>query len=65
MFVTFIATILMPDLDYAIYTGIVISIALYLKDTNKVPVRILIPSQGKESQIIEKKLSQSKEKWIS
>ena len=53
MCVTFFATILLPDLDYAIYTGIAISIALYLKDTNKVPVKILIPSQGKDSQIIE------------
>jgi len=62
MFVTFIATILLPDLDYAIYTGIAISIALYLKDTNKVPVRILIPSQGKDSQIIEKKIESVKGK---
>ena len=62
MFVTFLATILLPELDYAIYTGIAISIALYLKDTNKVPVRILIPSQGKESQIIEKKIESVKGK---
>ena len=62
MCVTFLATILLPDLDYAIYTGIALSIALYLKDTNKVPVRILIPSQGKGSQIIEKKMECIKEK---
>ena len=53
MCVTCVATILMPDLDYAIYTGIALSIALYLRDTNKAPVKILIPSQGEESQIIE------------
>ncbi|HZK84741.1 MAG TPA: SulP family inorganic anion transporter [Desulfosporosinus sp.] len=56
MTVTFLATILLPELDYAIYTGIAISIALYLKDTSKVPVRILIPSQGKDAQIIEKRI---------
>jgi len=53
MWVTCIATVLMPNLDYAIYTGIALSIVLYLRDTNKAPVRILIPSQGIKSQIIE------------
>jgi len=62
MFATFFATILLPELDYAIYAGIALSIALYLKDTNKVPVRVLIPSQGKGSQIIEKKIECIKEK---
>ena len=62
MSVTFLATILMPDLDYAIYTGIALSIALYLKDTNKVPVKILIPTQGKDSQIIEQEVESIYEK---
>lgn len=62
MWVTCIATILLPNLDYAIYTGIALSIALYLKDTNKVPVKILIPTQGKESQIIEQEITTVKEK---
>jgi len=62
MCVTFFATILMPDLDYAIYTGIALSIALYLKDTNKVPVKILIPTQGKDSQIIEQEVKSVKGK---
>ncbi|HEY8908834.1 MAG TPA: SulP family inorganic anion transporter [Desulfosporosinus sp.] len=53
MWVTCIATVIMPNLDYAIYTGIALSIVLYLRDTNKAPVRILIPSQGVKSQIIE------------
>ncbi len=43
MWVTFGATILMPDLDWAIYMGVFISIALYLRDTNTVPVRLLVP----------------------
>lgn len=60
MCATFLATILLPDLDYAIYTGIAISIVLYLKDTNKVTVRILVPSYGKDSQIIEKKIESVK-----
>ncbi|TGE35064.1 SulP family inorganic anion transporter [Desulfosporosinus fructosivorans] len=62
MWATCLATIFMPHLDFAIYTGIAISIMLYLKDTNKVPVRILIPSQGKDSQIIEKKIESVKGK---
>ncbi|ODA38973.1 SulP family inorganic anion transporter [Desulfosporosinus sp. BG] len=53
MWVTCFATILLPNLSYAIYLGIGLSIALHLRDTNKVPVKILIPSQGEESQIIE------------
>lgn len=62
MSVTFLATILLPELDYAIYTGIVLSIVLYLKDTNKVPVKILIPAQGKDSQIIEQEIESVKGK---
>ncbi len=62
MWATCLATIFMPHLDIAIYSGIAISIMLYLKDTNKVPVRILIPSQGKDSQIIEKKIESVKGK---
>ncbi|MDR3602343.1 MAG: SulP family inorganic anion transporter [Desulfosporosinus sp.] len=53
MWVTCFATILLPNLSYAIYLGIGLSIGLYLRDTNKVPFKMLIPSQGKESQIIE------------
>ena len=62
MCVTFFATILLPDLDYAIYTGIALSIVLYLKDTNKVPVKYSIPTQGKESQIIEQEVKSVKGK---
>lgn len=54
MWITFIATVLMPDLDYAIYMGIAISIILYLKDTNKVPVKILVPVHDSESRFVEK-----------
>ena len=53
MWVTCFATVLLPNLSYAIYMGIALSIALYLRDTNKVPVKILIPSQGEELQIVE------------
>lgn len=62
MWVTCIATILMPNLSYAIYTGIALSIALHLRETNKVPVRVLIPLEGTESQIIEKEVEDVKEK---
>lgn len=56
MCVTFIATIFMPDLDWAIYTGIIVSIMLYLKDTNKVRIRILIPSEEKKGRFREKEI---------
>jgi len=62
MWVTCFATILLPNLSYAIYLGIGLSIALYLRDTNKVPIKILIPSQGKESQVIETEVEVVKEK---
>jgi len=56
MWVTFGATVLMPDLDWAIYMGIIISIILYLKDTNTVPVKILVPSQNEEYHFREKEI---------
>ncbi|AFQ43663.1 SulP family inorganic anion transporter [Desulfosporosinus meridiei] len=62
MFTTAIATIVMPHLDVAIYTGIAISIALYLKDTNKAPLKILLPSQEKNGHVIEKEVKSLKEK---
>jgi len=39
--VTFAATILAPDLEYAIYSGVIISIVLYLKNTGAAGVRLL------------------------
>jgi sulfate permease, SulP family len=60
MWVTFGATVLMPDLDWAIYMGIIISIVLYLRDTNKVPIKILVPSF--EKRFVEKEISYIKEK---
>lgn len=56
MAITCLATILMPDLDYAIYSGIVISIILYLKDTNKAPVRLFIPILEEDSRISRQEL---------
>ena len=62
MWVTCFLVIVLLNLDYAIYTGIALSIVLYLKDTNKAPVKLLIPSQGKDSQIIEQEIKSVKEK---
>ena len=62
MWVTFAATVLMPDLDWAVYMGIAISIALYLRDTNKVPVRVLIPSHDRQNRFIEKEIDTVKGK---
>lgn len=62
MMVTCLATILLPHLDTAIYLGIALSIALYLKDTNKATLKLLVPSNGKDSQIIEREVKSIKEK---
>ena len=62
MLVTFGATVLMPDLDWAIYTGIIISIALYLRDTNTVPIKILIPSKENGHNFVEKEIKSIKDK---
>ncbi|AET67377.1 sulfate permease-like transporter, MFS superfamily [Desulfosporosinus orientis DSM 765] len=62
MMATCIATIVLPHLDVAIYTGIAISIALYLKDTNKAPMKILVPSEGINGSVIEKEVRAIKEK---
>ena len=62
MWVTMGATCLMPDLDWAIYMGIFISIALYLKDTNQVPLKVLIPSRDTEPHFIEKEIESIKDK---
>jgi len=45
MWVTAVLVIVLLNLDYAIYAGIALSIVLYLKDTNKAPVKFLIPFQ--------------------
>ncbi|WP_366557094.1 hypothetical protein [Desulfosporosinus sp. BICA1-9] len=52
----------MPRLDLAIFTGIVLSIVLYLKDTNQVTVKLLVPENGKDSQIIEREVKSVNEK---
>jgi len=62
MWVTCVLVIILPSLDYAIYAGISLSIVLYLKDTNKAPVKLLIPSPGRGSQIIEKEIKSVEEK---
>lgn len=62
MMATCILAVILPDLDVAIYSGIALSIALYLKDTNKAPMKILVPSEGKNGSIIEKEVRSIKEK---
>jgi SulP family sulfate permease len=57
MWGTMVATVLMPDLDWAIYLGIAISIGLYLRKTNQVPVKILLPPGSKGGEFVEKKIS--------
>lgn len=62
MWVTCVLVIILPSLDYAIYAGIAVSIVLYLKDTNKAPVKLLIPSPGRGSQVIEQEIKSVKGK---
>ncbi|AFM41585.1 sulfate permease-like transporter, MFS superfamily [Desulfosporosinus acidiphilus SJ4] len=56
MWVTCFATILLPNLSYAIYTGIVLTIMLHLKDTNKAPIRIFVPLEAEGVKIVEKEV---------
>ncbi len=53
MTITFIATILAPELEYAIYSGIAISILLYLKETGAASVVRLAPMGGSPGQLVE------------
>lgn len=55
------ATVLMPDLDWAIYMGIAISIALYLHKTNKVPMKILMPAEDRFGKFLEREIGTVRE----
>ncbi|MFZ5646595.1 MAG: SulP family inorganic anion transporter [Bacillota bacterium] len=50
--VTFLATVFAPDLEYAIYSGVIISILLFLNNTGNATVRLLEEEGGsfKETQ---------------
>lgn len=61
MWLTFAATIVMPDLDWAIYSGIAISIILYLRNTNKVPLKVLLPIEDQQNRFVEKEIGDVKE----
>ena len=51
MWVTCILVLVLPNLDYAIYTGVALSIILYLKDTHKAPVKLFVSSEDKGNEI--------------
>ncbi|GBF33047.1 sulfate permease [Desulfocucumis palustris] len=53
MTITFLTTILAPELEYAIYSGIAISILLYLKETGAASVVRLAPVNGSPGQLVE------------
>ncbi|MTI84474.1 MAG: SulP family inorganic anion transporter [Firmicutes bacterium] len=53
MIITFATTILAPELEYAIYAGILISLLLYLKDNGDATVRMLSLSGKEGKKIIE------------
>ena len=61
MWITFAATILMPDLDWAIYLGVAISIVLYLNHTNKAPVKVLLPARNDASRFVERDVDSVKD----
>ncbi|ACV61867.1 sulphate transporter [Desulfofarcimen acetoxidans DSM 771] len=53
MTVTFLTTILAPELEQAIYAGLAISILLYLRDTGSVYVKRLVPVKDSEGKYVE------------
>jgi len=53
MTITFATTILAPELEYAIYAGILISLFLYLKDNGHATVHMLSLSDKEGNKIIE------------
>ena len=61
MWFTFAATVVMPDLDWAIYAGIAISIIIYLRNTNKAGIKVLLPSTSQQGRFVEKEISTVKE----
>ncbi len=53
MIITFLTTILAPELEDAIYAGIAISIILYLRETGAASVTKLAPLEGSPGQLID------------
>jgi SulP family sulfate permease len=51
--VTFLTTILAPELEYAIYAGIAISVILFLRDTGTATVRLLVPGEDGLGRFVE------------
>ncbi|WP_407308230.1 SulP family inorganic anion transporter [Desulfosporosinus sp. SB140] len=62
MWVTCVLVIVLLNIDYAIYAGIALSIVLYLKDTNKAPIKFLIPSPGEGDQVVLQEVKAIKDK---
>ena len=61
MWFTFAATVVMPDLDWAIYAGIAISIVIYLRNTNKATIKVLLPSTSQQGRFLEREINTVKE----
>lgn len=53
MTVTFVTTIIAPELEYAIYGGIIISLLLFLKDNGHATVRLLSLMDNEGNKIVE------------
>lgn len=51
--VTFITTVLAPELEFAIYAGIAISVILFLRDTGTATVRLLVPGEDGLGRFVE------------
>ncbi|WP_114638021.1 SulP family inorganic anion transporter [Desulfolucanica intricata] len=51
--ITFLMTVLAPELEYAIYSGVALSLLLYLKDTASVSVKRLVPVKDSNGKFVE------------
>ncbi|WP_347491254.1 SulP family inorganic anion transporter [Desulfoscipio sp. XC116] len=57
MLVTFLTTILAPELEYAIYTGILISLLLFLKENGRATVRLFSVLDSNSNRFAESEVS--------
>ena len=46
LFITFLATVILPEVSWAVGVGVVATIVLHLKNTDSVPVKLLIGNEN-------------------
>ena len=60
LLVTMLTTIFAPELEYAIYAGVALSLLLYLKDSGVASVRTLAPIQASDGRFVEREINGEK-----